>query len=154
MRGPDVIAKLSSDAESETEAGGGCEGQEMCVMGLDCGDGSWICEEKVAQYFCSGVVGAGPDAVLKGASGTTSAAIFSVCGGGGDRVGVGDIFQRVCDRGSFSRPARTALRESAVRSAPASAWQVISSIEIGTWPGSFHQTQGCGGFIVTCHLNV
>lgn len=59
------------------EDGGRIEGEfeEMCVMGVEVGVGRRVCEEKVVQYFCSGVRAVAALATLSRGSGVTSVAI-------------------------------------------------------------------------------
>lgn len=52
------------------------EFEEMCVMGVEVGVGRRVCEEKVVQYFCSGVRGVAALATLSRGRGVISVAIL------------------------------------------------------------------------------
>ena len=77
MREPVVTANWSREGRPRFRGGG----QDMCVMGDECCDGSRRnSEPKEAQYFCSYVRVVGPEGNFIGCRSWTSAAIVSVRG--------------------------------------------------------------------------
>jgi hypothetical protein len=78
-RGPLVTAKVSAGGEAVSLIGGG--GKEIEVMGVSFCEGRSRSEEKVFQYFCSGVRVEGPVGSFTRWRGWTSAAIVGGRGG-------------------------------------------------------------------------
>ena len=70
---PLVTAKTSGELDGKEVTGAG--GKDMCVTGLECGEGSSCWDRKPRQKRWSGVTGEGPEGSFKGCNAVTGAAM-------------------------------------------------------------------------------